>query len=1500
VRSAPGFRHPWAFWIGVAAVTAGVLLHVPMFLSAKDDGYMLKGMPMDGWMLVGMGLMAAGYAAVIYGLAPRFSRRQHETPDVEFEALEESKLTWAHIRLMVVLMLAVAVDTQKPFTFTFILPGVASEYNLRSPSHPAPGHWPVALFPFVAIVGTVVGSLVWGRLGDSIGRRASILLAAVLFIGTAMCSAMPAFHWNLVACFFMGMSAGGLLPIAYSLLAETIPARRRGEAVVLVAGLGTALGFLLASWTAHWLIPTYGWRIMWFFGIPTGLSLILLNRYIPESPRFLFASGHADEARAVMRSFGLKVKDTAVEPEPAPESVKPGFASVFRAPYTGISLVLVVYGLAWGLVNYGFLVWLPVYVSKSGVSAGQVTTILAKAALFAIPGSVLVAFLYGRWSTRWTLVLAASVEAATLVVFAVHPAVVHDSRLFTALLVVLLVSLWATVSAVAPYAAEIYPTAIRGAGSGVVAGATKLGGVVALFVAVMSWAPPSVTGAAILAAIPAAVGALLLAVRGIETRGRRLEEIAPRPPWKPVVRFRGAEYPVIFPSWKDPRLHLSLTFVALHTIGQIEFHFRLSIPQILTALLTCGLIELVVTFRQKRVLLWPASALLTGNGIAFIMRIPGTQHGDWWSTNGLWVYAAVGTVAMVSKYLITWRGRHVFNPSNLGLVLCFLILGSERAEPLQFWWGPMSPALFIVLGTIVAGGLVILSRVGQLWTAALFWLTFAAGTGILAASGHGFTANWHLGPVENFYFWRVLVTSPEVFIFMNFMITDPKTAPETLRGRKIYTVAIGLISSLLIAPMTTEFQAKVALLATLTLVCGARPLIILARERWQVPRPAHRTLAVAALVGAASFAGLVVLAGAPARSLASISAGPAMKDVHVGIVSTPGVQTLDRATANRVAAAAVEELRSTSQLVSYRIRGCSLKLEPAHGQDPPTVEATLTGTAGGKSFTRTLAMALDGNRFELVKSAKPAAPAPKLLPKGTASFAASVQLKNVAPQVGLKFTQDAFHYSLTDDPQAMMGGGVCWLDYNGDGWLDLYAVNSYNDGDLPSWETHGGLPQSRLFANRHGHFVDVTKGSHSGLRVKGTGCAAADLNRDGHTDLIVTTATGIDLLWNDGNGTFTQGASSAGINPPYDWYASISVADVNGDGRPDVFVAGYTNLLDRIQSSIAGFPTNYQGVRDLLYLNEGNSHFKEVGVRAGLESSHFGHGLGSVFTDVNGDGRPDLYVANDEDPNELYVNKPGGPLGFHFVEEAKSYGVADPNAGMGVAEGDYNQDGRPDLFITNSRGQPHAAYESGATAGETTYTAERATFAKALDRRQTVGWGDAWVDFGNSSKLDLVVTNGSIPVLDLKKDRQQLQVLEGLGDGQFTNASGVISTAGLPKIIGRGLAAADFANDGRMAIAVNSIHGPLVLLENTGKVGNWLDVALRGFHPGAVVTAQLPNGTRLVDELHAGSSYLSSEDPRAHFGLGDATTVAKLTVRYPDGTTRVLTSVRANRVLTVG
>ena len=292
----------------------------------------------------------------------------------------------------------------------------------------------------------------------------------------------------------------------------------------------------------------------------------------------------------------------------------------------------------------------------------------------------------------------------------------------------------------------------------------------------------------------------------------------------PSLRLRGHSYPILLPKLSDPRLWLATTFVCLHTLGQVEFQFRVSIPQILTALLTAAVLEVAIAFHSKHVILWPASALLTANGIAFIMRVPGTEHGDWWSTRGLWIYATVSAVALLSKYLIKFRGEHIFNPSNLALVLVFLILGSQRTEPLQFWWGPLSVWLVLVLGVIVVGALLILSRLNLLWVAIGFWLTFAAAIGVLSLSGHAMSANWHVGPVSDGYFWTVLLFSPEVFIFLSFMITDPKTVPRTRNGRLIYAVSIGLLAALLIAPQRSEFGAKVGLLGALTLICAARPL----------------------------------------------------------------------------------------------------------------------------------------------------------------------------------------------------------------------------------------------------------------------------------------------------------------------------------------------------------------------------------------------------------------------------------------------------------------------------------------------------------------------------------------------------------------------------------------------------------------------------------------------------------------------------------------------------
>jgi hypothetical protein len=552
----------------------------------------------------------------------------------------------------------------------------------------------------------------------------------------------------------------------------------------------------------------------------------------------------------------------------------------------------------------------------------------------------------------------------------------------------------------------------------------------------------------------------------------------------------------------------------------------------------------------------------------------------------------------------------------------------------------------------------------------------------------------------------------------------------------------------------------------------------------------------------------------------------------------------------------------------------------------------------------------------LTVTARPSWPSSGTVPsRVSAPGLEGVRLQNVAPQVGLAFRQGAFRFGVSPDPRAMTGGGLCMLDYNNDGWLDLFVVNSYSQGDVDRWQRHGGMPRSALFRNTRGHFANVSRRARADLAVRGEGCVAADFNGDGYTDLYVTTAGYDRLLWNNRNGTFTEGARAAGIHA-YGWHAGAAVGDVNGDGRPDLFVAGYTDPNVPVPRSAAGFPNNYAGVRDLLYLNvgrdrHGRSKFREVGVRSGLEAARFDHSLGAVFSDFDRDGRLDLYVANDGDPNRLYENVawPGGAradpagLGFRFEERAAGAGVADPNAGMGVAAADFSGDGLTDLFVSNSRGQGHAVYLGRPpAAGGSSFADVRTGFGAAFGRTFT-GWGASWVDLDLDTDLDLVLANGAIPVTSLVKNAEPIQVLENETAqgraGQFVDGSGLVGVAGLPRAVGRGLAVGDFGNDGKPDIAVNTIGGRLQLLRPTGAQRHWLEVRLTRFAPGAVVTAVLPDGRRLVREEQAGSSYLSSQDPRLLFGLGDATSVSELVVRAPGGAETHLTDVSADRIVTV-
>ena len=339
---------------------------------------------------------------------------------------------------------------------------------------------------------------------------------------------------------------------------------------------------------------------------------------------------------------------------------------------------------------------------------------------------------------------------------------------------------------------------------------------------------------------------------------------------------------------------------------------------------------------------------------------------------------------------------------------------------------------------------------------------------------------------------------------------------------------------------------------------------------------------------------------------------------------------------------------------------------------------------------------------------------------------------------------------------------------------------------------------------------------------------------------------------------------------------------MNGDGRLDVFVAGYTDVNTRSPAqSRASPPTTPRCATcstSTAAAPARHPTFREVGRAAGLEPRGLDHGLGASFVDVDRDGRLDLYVANDLDPNRLYFNV-ACAAAARSASVSSSAGRRSASTtrtrGWAIAAGDYSGDGLDDLFVTNSRGQLHAAYRSRAGGP---FADARPDFSAALGQRST-GWGATWVDLDLDGRLELALANGAIPVTNLARTRERLQVV--------STANGDVAAARRRSVAprnGRGLAAADFDNDGDLDLALGSIGGRLQLLRNDG--AKWALARgrrFRGSRPGRRVTVVLDDGRRLVREARAGSSYLSSEDPRLHFGLGDATRVREVVVRYPGG-----------------
>lgn len=499
-------------------------MQLPMYFHAQSMGYRLVGMRVDWTMAAGMILMAIGLILTIYGLIPEKPIVSHNQPFLQIRAMDDAPIRWPHIALLLAMALAMTLDVMKPTILSFVVPGAAQEYGLKSPINPH-ARIPVALLPLCGITGTVMGSFIWGWMSDRIGRRASILMAAVVFIATSACGAMPEFWMNCMMCLIMGFGVGGMLPILFTLMAECIPARHRGWLMVLIGG-DIAGAYLITSALASWLVPDYNWRILWLIGFPTGILLILLNHWIPESPRFLLLHGYTSEAEKVMKRFGAVAVTQQADAAKSSANFSHSFRHLFASPFLGITGAVVLLALGAGFIRFGFQLWIPSNLQRLGFSQARSFEILRNAALIGFPLNFLIAALYGLWSSKRTIILLTTLTAASMIGFIIlGDQVVQHPLLLYVLLILPIWGVSAIMSVLSAYAVEIYPTAIRSRGSGLISGTSQIAGVFIIALVALAIAPPSLTATALMGAIPLMLAIIAMILLGIETHKRRLEDI---------------------------------------------------------------------------------------------------------------------------------------------------------------------------------------------------------------------------------------------------------------------------------------------------------------------------------------------------------------------------------------------------------------------------------------------------------------------------------------------------------------------------------------------------------------------------------------------------------------------------------------------------------------------------------------------------------------------------------------------------------------------------------------------------------------------------------------------------------------------------------------------------------------------------------------------------------------------------------------------------------------
>jgi enediyne biosynthesis protein E4 len=487
------------------------------------------------------------------------------------------------------------------------------------------------------------------------------------------------------------------------------------------------------------------------------------------------------------------------------------------------------------------------------------------------------------------------------------------------------------------------------------------------------------------------------------------------------------------------------------------------------------------------------------------------------------------------------------------------------------------------------------------------------------------------------------------------------------------------------------------------------------------------------------------------------------------------------------------------------------------------------------------------------------------------------------------------------------GSGLAWIDYDNDGFPDLYLVNG-----AP------GAPNALYHNNKDGTFTDVT--TRAGVAADGarneykTGVAVADYDNDGYLDLYVT-AFGPNILFhNNGDGTFADVTAKAGVaGGSNEWSTSTGFFDSDRDGRLDLYVVNYLDYrldenpycgLKKEGYRMYCHPTQFDGMADRLFHNNGDGTFTDVSKQAGI-ANPAGKGLGVTFCDYDRDGDTDVYVANDTVRNFLYRNN--GDSTFTDVAYAAGVGFdsnGKPQAGMGTDCADVDGNGYADIFVTNFSEELNALYQNR---GDGTF--EDVSAAVGMGAAfLPLGFGTKMYDFDNDGDLDIHITNGHV-IDNVKLYQANLTyaqkdlLFENIG-GKFRDVTARGGAALQADRIGRGLAVADFDNDGNLDVAISSLGQRAVLLRNQGaRPGNWIIIRAKGnksnsFGLGATVKIQTSEGLQ-VREINNVASYLSSNDMRLHAGLGTARTIQQIEILWPSGTTQVLKDVAVNQILVV-